>query len=327
MEHNGSETESDDSLGGAKEGSSVDNSLLRVTGVTKIGNQNLARKRDEERQKQTEALAFFLAESSVTEAKEKACNEAEKQEANQLSRTLAAARKAMLTAASKDNGKKPKKTSKGGKKAKGGNQGRGNKAKGGRGRNEELEEEEEVGVESRGSEEGSTVVAVTVDDNESIATVVIDPALNTEEEDSEEEVRSKTTKRQKVVPDKPSEMAMKAAKGNRAGIQIRSDALGCDHWGIMDMFTSGKILPRYMEHYLSEGEFLNGKNCKGCRTPASELEKTKCDPVERVYCYVCDEGLKGEVECDTFYCYPCMNERKEKLEEGNGRRGRSSRRS
>lgn len=299
-----------------------------VVGKTGKSNNCLSRKREEARNKQKEALANFLARSSVTEASERSNNEVEKQEANQLNRSVTVARKAAVSKTKQTKGAKQKKGGKTGGKEKGkSSRKRKGAKKGNKGNEDSEEEDDEIGLESRVREGGSIVEAVVVGDNESIATVVIDPDQYTEEEESEEEKRTETAKRRKVVKDKPSEMALKAAKGNRAGIQMRSDDLGCDHWGIMDMFNSGKILPRYMEHYVSEGEFLHGKSCKDCNTPASELDKTKCDPVERVYCYVCDMGLRGEVECDTFYCYPCMYKRKEKMEEGNNRRGRNSRRS
>ena len=120
-----------------------------------------------------------------------------------------------------------------------------------------------------------------------------------------------------------SEMALKAAKGNKAGIKERTDEFGCEHLGIMDMFLVGKIIPKNMNHYLEEGKFLHNNLCKGCKTAAESLDKKQRDAVDGVYCYVCDKGLKGEVECSVFFCYKCTMARVEERQGsiiGKGRR-------
>jgi hypothetical protein len=123
-----------------------------------------------------------------------------------------------------------------------------------------------------------------------------------------------------------SEMALKAAKGNKAGIQERTDIFGCEHLGIMDMCLVGRIFPKNMNHYLEEGKFLHKNFCKGCNMPATELDKKKRDAVDGVYCYVCDKGLKGEVECSVFFCHPCTMTRVEERQ-GSVKQGRRSGRS
>ena len=97
----------------------------------------------------------------------------------------------------------------------------------------------------------------------------------------------------KKTPQAPSEMALKAAKGNRAGIKQRSDNLGCEHWGVMDLFSAGKVMPNYMGHYLAKGQLLYENTCKGCNIPASQLDKKNAIQSTRyiVTCAMKDSSL------------------------------------
>ena len=116
-----------------------------------------------------------------------------------------------------------------------------------------------------------------------------------------------------------SDMAKRAAKGDRAGIITKSDDQGCEHWGIQNMFNSGHIMAKNVQAYLQPGQFLYQNYWRGCNTPAAQVKKTKCNPIDNTYIYVCDNGIKGEVDCNCFFCHPCLMERKNKLEENNTR--------
>jgi hypothetical protein len=108
--------------------------------------------------------------------------------------------------------------------------------------------------------------------------------------------------------------AMKAAKGARAGVTEPSDAYGCIHWGVRDFMLQGMVEPCSMKYYLEEGNVLFGTCCQGCNKATEELEKKKCNPANRVYCYFCDEGNKPGMRCETVFCYPCLIEKNNQLD-------------
>ena len=134
-----------------------------------------------------------------------------------------------------------------------------------------------------------------------------------------------TKERKKKQPPVESEMAKRAKKGDRCGITDPSDSLGCEHWGIQDFLNRGGIPPGDMRWHFRPGGFLVGNRCRGCNKAAEDLDKNDCNSVGKVYCYLCDEGLKPGGKCDCFFCYGCLKSRMDKLEEGAKGRGRSRR--
>ena len=133
--------------------------------------------------------------------------------------------------------------------------------------------------------------------------------------DEEPTVPKKKMKRSLDGGHELSKAAMKALPGSRAGVVLKSDDMGCDHFGVDDMFMHGKVEPGQMNYYLSEGRFLFNNACDECGTLAKDLNKKKCNSVDQVYVYVCDEGCKGRVICDKFLCFTCVMKRKGILEE------------
>ena len=101
----------------------------------------------------------------------------------------------------------------------------------------------------------------------------------------------------KSVDYERSMMAMRAGVGSRAGFGHKSDALGCSHWGVFDMLSDGQI------HEYGH-----------CGKLAKDLEKKPCNPAEGVYCYVCDNRVKGEENCKLLLCHPCLTGRKRDLD-------------
>ena len=178
-----------------------------------------------------------------------------------------------------------------------------------------------------GDEETDDDAAVQVDhqDSESVQLTVV-----SEEEEENHIPKVGARKKQQQQPSVLSKDAMKAAKGNRAGVQGRTDEFGCDHWGIEDIYHSGGLDHGWVKRYLEEGEFLHGNKCRGCGKPAEKLDKTQCEVGTKKYCFICEPGQKQYEECDCFFCYPCLKVQRAKLvqkrlEEGGGVEGRGRR--
>ena len=133
------------------------------------------------------------------------------------------------------------------------------------------------------------------------------------------------------VVDNRSLTAMKASEGAKAGIIFRSDTFGCDHWGVLDMLERGQIEPSYMKAYLVKGAFLYENRCGRCNMLAKDLDRKRCSLVNGVWCYICDEGNKGQADCRFFLCHPCLMIRKDEyeksLEKGEGEESISVKRS
>ena len=87
---------------------------------------------------------------------------------------------------------------------------------------------------------------------------------------------------------------------------MKTDDLGCNHWGVMNMLTSGRIRPTTMKWYLAEGRYLFNNRCGGCGRFAKDLTAKDKDLVDRASCFVCNGGVVGHVTCSFFLCRPCL---------------------
>jgi hypothetical protein len=176
--------------------------------------------------------------------------------------------------------------------------------------------------DSDGDEADDDVSTEKIDDEGSLVTTE-DPVDPVRHEDHTAPAEGPEPSPPKVLPKMKvpaqrvlSEAELKAAKGSRAGITVKSDEWGCDHWGARDFFQNGMVQPCFMKAYVQEGNFLFGLRCKGtCGKTAAELDKKKCNISDGVYCYFCDEGNKPGVEpCGTFFCHSCLWPLKQKLD-------------
>jgi len=106
----------------------------------------------------------------------------------------------------------------------------------------------------------------------------------------------------------------------------------------------------YFKHYMKEGNFLVGKNCKGCRMPSEDLlaivdhhpkeDKEKKEKAkkykgpDKTVIHYCDKGCKAHSDgmreedradwCECWFCTPCFLEANAKGDEHQSGPGKRS---
>ena len=123
----------------------------------------------------------------------------------------------------------------------------------------------------------------------------------------------------------------------------KQDEYGCPHMGIEQVMDVGRIDNNKYKFYITEGEYLSGKKCKGCGMPAENF-KDKLDKNGlpwtggKMVCYACDKGVlahswepsnpkRKEIECDTgVWCRVCAEDRRNEKWNQAGTSKRASRR-